>query len=923
MMRIRSLALGCLCLLGLGAGRAALAEGPPRLNYQEITLENGLRVLTLEDHSTPIVAVHLWYHVGSKDEDPTRQGFAHMFEHMMFRGTDRLGPTDHFDLIRRVGGECNASTSFDETVYVQTLPSNQLELALWLEAERMTFLKIDQDGFDTERKVVEEERRLGLNRPYGTLTEKALKEIFHKHPYRWSPIGNIPDLRAASVAELRAFWTKFYIPNNAALVIVGDIDAKHAQELAGKTFGWVPRYPEPPRVTVRDPQPTAPRVVTIKEDNAPTPATGLVIRTVPRGHADEPALDLLADILGGGESSRLNRELVIESRLAVFATSSTFNLEQDGLFGVGAVLPPVGSDLDGVAKRIDAQLAKLRNEPVTEQELIKSRNAILKQLVTRMLTVESKARVIGEATVIVGDTASVNQQYEKYSKLTAADLQRVAKEYLDPNRVLEGRVPRNLLGSMLSKNDKEEAAPITAKPESNPPAPGRGDLKRPEGFPAKPPLAPPKPSYTPPPTSEKVLANGLRVLVVPNNEVPFVTVQLGLDAGAWTESKPGTASLALAMLTKGTERHSQVALAEELETYAIDLGGHAGMDSASVSASSLPEHLERALGLLGEVVLQPTFPKDEFETLRQQVTTGLAMSAREPAQVASKEWRKHLYGAHPYARDPQGEAEDVAKATPEGAKSWWKEFARPDMATLIFAGDIAPERAFDLAEKALGSWKAEGPRPEPSLAAIPAPEPTRIYLVNRPGVQSQIRVVQRGLGYKDPGYATAEVASDYFGGSFSSRLNDVIRVKKGLTYGASGGNAAGRFAGRFSVSTFSKTESTVEALKAVLEELKRFRDVPPSEQELSTSQSSLVGGFAAQRETPQAAAGDLWLVTLNGLPRDFFAKNLGGIARATAEDCHQLVARMLDPDHLVIVVVGDAGKLKEGLEALAPVTVVE
>jgi zinc protease len=664
-------------------------------------------------------------------------------------------------------------------------------------------------------------------------------------------------------------------------------------------------------------------VVTIKEDNAPTPAAGLVFRTVPRGHADEPALDILSDILGGGESSRLNRELVIETRSAVYASAMTFNLEQDGLFGVGAVLPPVGGKLDDVAKRIHAQVARLRDEPVTEQELTKSRNSILKQLVTRMLTVESKARSIGEAAVIVGDAESVNRQYEKYAKLTPADLRRVAKQHLDPARALEGRIPSNLLGSVLSKDDKEEDAPITAKAETDPPAPGRSGLSRPEGFPAKPPLVAPKPAYTAPPSSEKTLANGLRVLVVPNTEVPFVTVKLGLDSGAWAEPKPGIASLALGMLTKGTAKHDQVALAEELETYAIDLGGSAGMDSSSVAANCLPDHLERTLGLLGEVVLEPTFPKEEFETLRQQVATGLAMSAREPAQVAAKELRRRLYGEHPYAREVEGEAEDVAKATPEDARAWWKAHARPDMATLVFAGDIAPERAFALAEGALGGWKAEGPKPATDLPQIPAAGPTRIYLVDRPGVQSQIRVAQRGLDYKDPGYAIAEVASDYFGGSFSSRLNDVIRVKKGLTYGASGGNSASRFAGRFAVSTFSKTESTAEALKAVLDELKRFRDEPPTDQELATSRASLLGSFAAQRETPQSAAADLWLVTLNRLPSDFFAKNLERIARVGAEDCRALVAKSIDLDHLVIVVVGDAGKLKAGLEAIAPVTVVK
>ncbi len=229
-----------IALLAGVTTQSTLADDEKRFDYQSMTLDNGLQVISLEDFSCPIVAVHLWYHVGSKDEDPERQGFAHMFEHMMFRGTDRLGSTDHFDFIRQTGGTCNAYTTFDQTVYTQTLPANQLNLALWLEAERMSMLKIDQDAFDTERKVVEEERRMGINRPYGKLLEKVLPHIFPDHPYRWSTIGSIPHLRSASVPELREFWTKYYVPNNATLVVVGAVKHGEVQQLAQRNFGWIP-----------------------------------------------------------------------------------------------------------------------------------------------------------------------------------------------------------------------------------------------------------------------------------------------------------------------------------------------------------------------------------------------------------------------------------------------------------------------------------------------------------------------------------------------------------------------------------------------------------------------------------------------------------------------------------------------------------
>ncbi len=220
---------------------AAPADDHKLFDYREITLDNGLHVITLEDFSCPIVNVQVWYHVGSKDEHPERQGFAHMFEHMMFRGTERLGPTDHMDLVRQAGGECNAYTAFDQTVYHETLAAHQLELALWLEADRMAGLKIDQGSFDTERKVVEEERRMGLNRPFGTVMEKVMAEVFHEHPYRWTPIGKIPHLRSAAVQELRDFWNKYYVPNNATLVVAGAVKHAEAQQLAKRHFSWIPR----------------------------------------------------------------------------------------------------------------------------------------------------------------------------------------------------------------------------------------------------------------------------------------------------------------------------------------------------------------------------------------------------------------------------------------------------------------------------------------------------------------------------------------------------------------------------------------------------------------------------------------------------------------------------------------------------------
>jgi zinc protease len=899
----------------------------PLFDYREITLDNGLHVITLEDSSCPIVAIQLWYHVGSKDERADRQGFAHMFEHMMFRGTDRLGPKDHFDLIRRSGGNCNAYTSFDQTVYIDELPANQLELALWLEAERLAFLKIDQTSFDTERKVVEEERRLGLNRPYGTLFEKVVKEMFKVHPYGWTPIGKISHLRASATQELRDFWLRHYVPNNATLVIVGDVKHAEAQRLAKKCFGWIPREAEPARVTVREPMPTKARDVTIREDNAPAPGVGLVWRTVPGQHDDSTALDLLASILGGGDSSRLYRRLVAEQQLAVAAVAGSSALEQEGIFAAGAVLTPIGGDTSKVLGVVREEVDKLRREPVSAKELIKARNQMLSSVVTQRLTVSSKASVLGSAAVIEGDLSRVNRQLDRIRRVTAEDLLRVAKTHLAPERAMSVTIERNLLGTLMGSRSpeikSEEDAPITAKPETGPVPPARAGLRRPADWPAKPPVNQVLDTRLTIPHTKHTLANGLKVMVVPNDEVPYISVELGLLAGAWTESKPGTASLALGMLTKGTTRHTEKQLAEELETYAINLSGGGGMDTSSVNAGCLTEHVDRAVRLMAEVVLEPTFPPDEFEKLRKQVLTGLAVSSQEPSYKAGREMRRRLYGAHPYARTATGEVADVKALAASDLNPWWATFARPDQAVLIFAGDITAEKALRLAEAAFGTWKVASAKPEVSLPPLPLRAPTHIYLINHPGsTQSQIRVSQLAIKRDHPGWPTGRVVSDYFGGSFGSRLNDLIRVKKGLTYGAGGGYGASRFAGQFSMSTFSKTESTGETLRAVLDELERLRRDPPSATELRDTKSYFIGSFASERETPQQVAGELWTIQSYGLPDDYYERLLEKVSHTDADSCLHLVQETIDPKQVIVVVVGLADRIQKDLEKIAPVTVV-
>ncbi len=917
-------AIGIAFLSGCGQVQqgASKSSAPQVLfDYHETKLANGMDVVTLEDFSCPIVAVQVWYHVGSKNERPDRQGYAHMFEHMMFKGTDRVGPKDHFSLINQVGGEVNGYTSFDRTVYVQTLPADQLELALWLEAERMSFLKINQEAFDTERKVVEEELRMGQNQPYGTLWKKSLAGIFQVHPYRWMPIGQIADLRATSVADLRDFWIRNYVPNNTVLVIVGAVPHDKAQQLARKYFEWIKPQPHPEPVRIVEPPLKAAKSITISDENAPAPMVNMVWRTVPTGHPDEARLELLGEILGGGQSSRLYLDLVSKKLWAVGASASTWNLEQDGLLFFQIILSDTGEP-EKVIEAIKGHIQDIQKDGVTEQEWTKARNQKLKGLVTQNLEVDSKAQALGAAAVEKGSPARANSILSEVQSVTRQHIQEAARKYLSEDRVIIFDVKKNDRGMQAGERDKEDMA--VAAPETQAPPPGRAGTVRPADFPAQAPMGQLVKSEPQKKYDQKVLPNGLKVLVVPNNEVPFISVSLGILNGGWTEAKTGAANMTLEMLTLGTQPHTDEQIARELETYAISLGGSASIDSSTVYANCLPENLDRAMILMAEVVLEPSFPKEPFDRLQKQILTGLAIDSESPPYLADRELRRRLYGNHPYSRTATGEVADVQALTPDDLKGWWQANARPDQAILIFAGDISADKAVALAAKSFGAWKPAADQKTPTLPAIVAPAKTEIFLVDIPGAkQCQIRVGQPGITRKDqPDYFVSRLVSDYFGGNFHSRLNDSLRVQKGLTYGSHGGYGAQRFAGQFNISTFTKNESAAAAVKAIFEEIEKLRTVAPDEKELSRTKSFMAGSFVRNRETPQQVAGDLWLVESNALGNDYFERLLSMVAATTDADCLALAKKTLNPDKMIVVVAGDASVLKADLESIAPVTVV-
>jgi zinc protease len=924
MISMRKL-IGLFIAVVIFSGTLQASQAGKLFDYQKTVLDNGLTVITLEDFSCPIVAVQVWYQVGSRYEDPNRQGFAHMFEHMMFRGTDRLGPEEHFSIIRSVGGSVNGYTSFDRTVYLETLPVEQIDVALWLEAERMAFLKITQEYFDTERKVVEEELRMRLNKPYGTVTEKLFEGIFTMHPYRWMPIGQLSHLRAASVDELRNFWQTYYGPENATLIIVGAIKHQQAQQLAGKYFSWIEGKKKLQQVAISQPYPDKPVEIRIKGEKAPAPVVGARWLTVPASNKDTVALDMLSIILGSGKSSRIYMELVDQKRLAMSADAGTYSLQQAGFFEVEAGLPQTGGDPNKVMELIEASVAKIRNEGVSRKELEKAKNQMLRSTVTQNLEIENKATALGQAALDIGDVNSVNTEISDIKKVTTKDIRDIANKYLRPNRVYRVYVEQNVNGPVFSKNSGQDDANSVANKSAKDSKPGRGNSVRPDKYPKSAPLAKSNISGLKPLTFSRKLDNGLNVLVVPNKEVPFVTVQLGIKYGGWTDEVPGTCSMAMSLIDTGTKKYTAAQLAGKLDSQAISLSASGNIDTSNVAMSCVSDKIENGMNLLAEVVLNPVFPAVEFDKQKEKLLTNLAVKQQTPDYIADKEFRKKLYRNHPYSRTATGEVEDINKLSAEICKEWWNKFSQPNEAVLIFAGDIDKDKAFKLAAKNFGKWRNPVSLNLKNNFAVPDNNaPTRIYLINYPGSQqSQIRIGQIGITRKmQPEYFTSRIVSDYFGYGFNSRLNKSIRVEKGLTYGVWGGYFANNLAGEFKIDTFSKTVSTADAIRALLDEVKLLKNTPPTETELAQSKSYIAGSFVINRETPQQIAQDLWLIKSQGLSDDYLDRLLYSVQNTKMEDCRTLVEKTITPDNMIIVVVGDAKILKEQLEKIAPVTLI-
>jgi zinc protease len=918
-----------IAILAPGPARAAESgvsvPVPAPVEFQQEVLENGLRVIYAPLRQAPVVHVRVLYHVGSRDERPDRQGFAHMFEHMMFRGSAHVKPEEHMKLIGVVGGNSNAFTSFDQTTYVNTIPSNHLEMALYLEADRMASFKVDENIYKTERKVVAEEWRIRQNRPYGTQFEDFLKNAFTTHSYRWTPIGNMEHLKAAEVAELQEFFNTYYLPNNAALIIAGDIDVEKTREMVKRFYGWIPKGPDVRRSIPREPEQTEPRQAVVNY-RVPLPAV-LVGYHLPAYKSDDHyGMALLATILGGGDSSRLDRLLVHgEKPLAVRAAAGTSQLEDAGIFELDATVLG-GRDADEVEKQLKDAVAEVVEKGVTAEELEKAKTQQRVAIIEGRQTCTSLAAQLGDEAVFGGDANRVNTALAKINAVTVDDVKALAKKYLQPRRATILRVKPDPTGAAArAEAGAGGAAKAAAEAPVKPPT--REAQARVVHFPPDYPTGPmmgkalANPKFQ---KGEETTINGVKVIVMSDHRLPLVDWNLTMRRGSDSDpkGKEGLANIAGDLLRRGAGDLSYDALSLELESRGISLNVGSGGDTTAVSGSSTTPQLDRGIDLTRLVLLSPTFPADEFKKLQEQTVNALSLRREDARFVAARDLNAALYGDSPLGRSPTPES--VASITPDDVKGFYKTYFRPRDAILMISGDVTVERGRELAKKLLDGWTAgDATLPEVDYKLPPAPAKRRIVLVDRPGgKQSVIQVGIRAFDIRSEEKFPGSVASTILTSGIESRLGRYVRAEKGLTYGVSGRFSPGRHAGAFVGATDTAVESTADTVEAMFKVFGDMRQAEVTPVELSEAKTRVAGGMVMGMQTIQQQAGYRVDAILNDYPIDYYDTYPQRIDAVTAAQVRDVMNKYVKDGEMVIVVVAPAEAVKDQLERLGDVEVI-
>ena len=896
------LALAAMLAAGAAAAvqaqRPAVTREPPiDIPFRKFVLKNGLTLIVHEDHKAPIVAVNVWYHVGSKNERPGRTGFAHLFEHLMFQGTEDY-KGEFFTPFEQVGvTDQNGTTNNDRTNYFENVPTNALDIALWMESDRMGHLlgAIDQPRLDEQRGVVQNEKREGENEPYGKVWDFLTPRLYPaNHPYSWTVIGSMDDLNAAKLDDVKEWFHTYYGAANAVIVIAGDISPEVARDEVEHYFGDIPSGPPVARQAAWIAKRTG-HERGIMEDRVPQARLYRVWNVPGWGTADATYLNLLSDVLASGKTSRLYKRLVYDDQIATSVTAYIEAREIGGLFVVEATARP-GDDLTKVERAVDEELARFLRAGPTPAELARVKTqyrAGFIRGIERIGGFGGKSDVLAQGQVFAGRPDAYKTTLARVAAATPADLLGAAKRWLsDGDYTLEVRpFPQYQTAATGADRSKlpEPGPPVTAT------------------FPA---------------VERATLSNGLKVVLAARPSIPQVRLDLVFDAGFAADQSglPGTANMAFAMLDEGTTTRTSLEISETLQRLGANLGTFSRLDYSTVSLEALKENLDPSLALFADVVLHPSFPPADFDRLKKQQLAAIEREKAEPVSMAFRVLPGLLYGpGHAYAVPwtGTGTEESASRITRSDVEAFHDTWFKPNHATLIVTGATTMAEIRPRLERLFAGWKP-GDIPAKNVAEVPLPQKPTVYLIDRPGaLQSVILAGDLAPPKNNPDEPAIETMNAILGGEFGSRINLNLREDKHWSYGAFSFVRDARGQRPFVAYAPVQTDKTKESIVELERELRGIlKDRPVEPAELAKAQSALTLSLPGEWETMAAVAGTLRSIGTYGLDDRYYDTYPAKVRALTLDRIPAAAAEVVHPDQLVWVIVGDLAKIEAGVREL-------
>jgi zinc protease len=895
-----------------------------KIEFSQETLDNGLKVIYAPMKTAPVVHVRVLYFVGSRDERPDRQGFAHMFEHMMFRGSQHVAPEQHMKLIGAVGGNSNAFTSFDQTTYTNSLPSSNTEMALYMEADRMASFKVNDQMFQTERKVVAEEWRMRYaNQPMGPAFQDLLKTAFTDHSYRWTPIGDMQQLAQATSSELQTFFNTYYVPNNACVIIAGDIDLEQTKQWVKKYYGWIPKGPEVPRLTKPEPRQTEVRRLVVTKPNIPLTNMYIAFKTPGYRDADHDALSVLADVLSSGRTGRLDQALVYGNKpMSVGVGAGNYQLFDPSLFVITTVVQQ-GNTPEAVEAEIVRVLNEIKANGITQEELDKVRTQLKQQIIRQRQDADDVASQLGEEAVFGGDANRVNQYFANLDALTIADIHRVAQKYLDTGAMTvlryekgdanataaqeAAKLANEVAGAGVAKSDEVVAPRVTEFPKD---------------YPTQPPVnrEPMKITFN---KGVEAEVNGVKVITVTDHRLPLVNASLIFRSGSHVEpvGKEGLADLTAAMMRRGSGDKSFMELSQELESRGIAIEVADAGDNTRLNIACTTDQLAFAIERANLILTKPAFPQEEFVKLRQQSVGGLTQSLSRPSTVVGRAFTASLFEGAPQGR--LSTPESLVSITLDDVKAWYEKVYSLDGAFVVVSGDVTPEQGNELAKGLLAGFERREKVAAAEYVAKERPAKRQIILVDNPqGKQSTIRLGVRSYSLKSDEKFAGMVAGQILSSGIDSRLGKYVRAEKGLTYGVYAFFRPNRQLGEFSGSVDTNPQTTAAAIEAMFKVFGDMRKDLVTDEELAEAKLRVAGGMAMEIQTVAQQAGRRADQILNDYPIDYYDNLPIRVAEVTSEQVREVMNKYVADEQMLIVVVAPASEVKEQLSALGEVSVV-